>query len=647
MTGQLFRVNAPELAARYLASFPEGSNPIFRTRTEHDCSCCRNFIKHIGNVVSINDGKVDTVWACEGLPEPYATVASALDAAVRDAPILGLFATKEGGYGSPSTREFNAQTGETRTWNHLYCKIPAAKRDSRAGSTIGKASNDVGVLRRGLTELKAEAIAQVLELIEAPQNPLYRGAEYKRSVQLFSELLGAFPRNGTEREQEIFIWSQLQNPSALFKNSVIGLLVENLSSGMDTETAVEKFEKMVAPENYKRSTAIISPGMIAKAVDQLRDLGLESAVERRFARATDVSVTNVLWVDNSVKPAMKGGLEGLLLSGTKPPEREAREGTAIGIADFMREIVPQATGLAVQLKNEHLAQFMSLTAPQHDDAGKLFRWNNGFAWAYDGDVTDSIKERVKRAGGNVAAALRFSLAWSNYDDLDIHVVQPDRRHIYFRDKAGRLDVDMNAGSGTTRAPVENVSYPDIEPGRYRIAVHNFQRRETSNVGFQLEVEHRGAVTQFRHDAALPDQRMLDCLTVDVAFDRCEIIVQAPGLVRGDIATEKWGLSTGQLVPVNMLLASPNHWDGQQIGNKHWFFILKDCINPDQARGFFNEYLRADLEPHRKVFEQLGAKTKCPPSREQLSGVGFSSTRQDKVTVVATGARMNRAFEIHF
>lgn len=29
-----------ELWATYIASFPEGSNPIFKTNTEHECTCC-------------------------------------------------------------------------------------------------------------------------------------------------------------------------------------------------------------------------------------------------------------------------------------------------------------------------------------------------------------------------------------------------------------------------------------------------------------------------------------------------------------------------------------------------------------------------------------------------------------------------------
>ena len=40
----------------YLDSFPAGTNEIYRVRREHDCSCCRQFVKQVGNVVAIKNG---------------------------------------------------------------------------------------------------------------------------------------------------------------------------------------------------------------------------------------------------------------------------------------------------------------------------------------------------------------------------------------------------------------------------------------------------------------------------------------------------------------------------------------------------------------------------------------------------------------
>ncbi len=48
--------------------------------------------------------------------------------------------------------------------------------------------------------------------------------------------------------------------------------------------------------------------------------------------------------------------------------------------------------------------------------------------------------------------------------------------------------------------------------------------------------------------------------------------------------------------------------------------------------------------HRKVFEVLGGKTKCPPTDDQISGVGFTSARGDSVIAIVNG---RRAYNIGF
>ena len=36
------KVEKDDVWATYLGAFPEGSNPIYKTRTEHDCTCCKH-----------------------------------------------------------------------------------------------------------------------------------------------------------------------------------------------------------------------------------------------------------------------------------------------------------------------------------------------------------------------------------------------------------------------------------------------------------------------------------------------------------------------------------------------------------------------------------------------------------------------------
>jgi uncharacterized protein YfaP (DUF2135 family) len=128
-------------------------------------------------------------------------------------------------------------------------------------------------------------------------------------------------------------------------------------------------------------------------------------------------------------------------------------------------------------------------------------------------MADSIKERVKSAGGNVTGDLRCSLSLFNYDDLDLHMKEPNGNEIYYGSKfsnatGGNLDVDMNAGSGKSRNAVENICYPHRKKmieGTYKLIVNNYCKRETSDVGFDVEVEFDGNIHSFHYPHAVKSQ----------------------------------------------------------------------------------------------------------------------------------------------
>ena len=633
-------ISGDDLYTAYLAAFPEGTNPVYKTKTEHECSCCKNFIRNLGNVVAVEDGVIQTVWqSSDALPYPYDVVATNLNDLVFNRKIVSLFRSSERKYGT----EQNVQLlpdGTTHKWNHFYGEVQPKHFTKEVGSVVGAYNTSVAVFERGLKELTKVAVNEVLDLIES--NSLYRGTEFKGLVQSFNTALNTYAILN-EQSRNSFVWLNAVGALAGFRNTVIGTLVQDLSEGKPLEQAVASYEAKVAPTNYKRPTALITPSMVASAMKTIKELGLEEALPRRFAKISDITVNNVLWADGSTKGKMKAGIEDLLMEATSEQKFKTAAMKSVSMEEFVKSVLPKATGLELYVENTLQSNFMSLTAPVHADSGKLFKWDNDFAWSYDGNITDSIKEKVKKAGGNVTTAkLRISLAWFNKDDLDIHVWEPNNNHIYFGNKEYKLDVDMNI-SQPVRDPVENVSFTSTKDGLYRVVVHQFNRRETSDNGFTLEVESDGKLHHYSYKKAVSGE--VTSLLITVKSGVVTEIKTGEGIIGGSFSQDKWGVKTEKFIKVNTVMLSPNYWDNNKVGNKHWFFVLDKCKTTDFARGIYNEFLNPDLDKHRKVFEVLGEKTKCSPTEDQLSGIGLSSTKQNTVTIKVTTGNQQQVYEV--
>ena len=631
----------------YLSSFPEGTNPIYRERTEHDCSCCKSFIRNIGKVVSIVDGKLTSVWDIE-VGGHFQVVADALSKKIKARRISNIYLNGEVNVGTDKNHEDMGEEG-IKTWEHFHYKLPnkfVNKTD--IGTVKGHALANKEVLQRSLNEISSDSIDIVLDLIS--QNSLYRGDEHKAIVLKLKEIAKVYSKV-CDSHKQMFLWEKSVElkESGRIKNTVIGTLLADISEGTDLEVAVKKYESKVAPENYKRPTALITQGMIKKAQKTIDELGLEDSLARRYAVTEDITINNVLFADRAAKKSM--GVLDVLEGSVKDSAPNLDKVQEVTVDKFVEDILPNVDSMEVMVDNNQVNNFVSLIAPIHSTAKPLFKWANPFSWTYNGEVTDSIKERVRAKGGNVSGELRFSLSWFNFDDLDIHIVQPNGQKIYHGRKrgytSGILDVDMNAGSGASRNAVENVTWQrksSMAEGTYHVIVNNYEKRESSDVGFEVEMEFMGKTTLFVCPKAVPNKNSITVLTFNYTHKNgVEIVSSIP---TGSTSKDVWGVSTNKWLKVDMLMHSPNHWDGEQTGNKHWFFMLDKCINPDKGRGFYNEFLSNDLKDHRKVFEVLGSKLKAEESDTQLSGVGFSSTQRNEVLCRVKGS-FNRTLKIKF
>src|SRR5258706_15143899 len=156
----LFRtdVGKDQLWETYLSSFPTGTNPTYRERSEHDCSCCRQFIKAVGNVVAIIDGKVVSIWDIE-IDEPaYQLVADSMAQLVKAHKVTDVFLHPEKTAGTD--RNFEDDNGKVITWNNSNENKHWGRNKVKNYYVIKKEipsllgiSRDVhDVLLRGLTE---------------------------------------------------------------------------------------------------------------------------------------------------------------------------------------------------------------------------------------------------------------------------------------------------------------------------------------------------------------------------------------------------------------------------------------------------------------------------------------------------------------
>ena len=630
----------------YLNSFPEGSNPIYKEKTEHDCNCCKSFIRSGGNLVSIVDNKLVSIWDIN-IGGHYQVVADALSKLVKSFPVTDMFLHTEPQLGTDFNHQ-EAEDGKIIKWEHFYYKLPKVLVNKDPGKSLGEVRTSKEIFKRGLDEITLDSLETTLELIA--QNSLYRGEENTQLLKAFLKYKREYLKLSIEAQHN-YCWATSKAIGGLsrLRNTSIGTLLIDLSEGKDLDIAVAAFESKVAPTNYKRPSALVTESMLENAQKKVIELGIEDSLQRRYAITEDITINNILFADRSIKKTMNVFDELVNTIPEKVGNLDKIE--EVSIDNFITNILPKANSIELMVSNSHTNNLMSLIAPTILDAKPIFKWENNFSWSYYGEVTDSIKERVKAAGGNVVGELRCSLSWFNYDDLDLHIIEPNRNEIYHANKrsitSGHLDVDMNAFENRSRTPVENIIWSDknkMREGIYSIQIKQFNQRENVNFGFELEIEHNNQIHKFTYDKKMVQSQIIEAVKFE--YSKTKGITFISSLPKTTSSKEIWNINTEKFHKVIMVMNSPNHWDGYTTGNKHIFFILNQCRNVESTRGFYNEFLRNDLNEHRKVFEILGSKMKVPYSDNQLSGLGFSTTVRNSVLCKVSGS-FNRIIKINF
>ena len=657
-------VDKDEMWNTYLDSFPTGTNEIFRKRREYDCSCCRQFVKQIGSAVVIKNNKLETIWDLGIHDDKFEPVAKAMSDFVRRHCVTDVYVSKFKKVGTEYNYE-QYENGTMKKWEHFQIILDDKFVDKTArsiGDIKGGFRDTKNVFKRSLDEISMDALETVLELINS--NTLYKGEEWKTILMEFKRYKKEYEKLSSDDVRDLYTWENSVKAGIAIgriRNHSIGTLLVNVSNEMDLDTAVKKYEQIVAPTNYKRPKAIFTKKMLEDAKKTISELGYMDSLNRRFATLDDITVNNILFSNKDAAKRISDSSDifGELEKQAVVNPRKFSRVEEITANDFIKNVLPSAKEVEVLVENKHSNNFVSLIAPCNKDSKSMFKWNNGLSWAYSGNITDSdMKQNVKAAGGNVDGVLRFSIQWNEDGrdncDLDAHCIEPNRNEIYFSNcrkpslssMTGQLDVDIIHPNG--KVAVENITWSDkskMKPGVYKFFVNQYSG--SARNGFRAEIEFNGEIYSFDYSNSMRTGQ--DVYVADVILDtNGEFTIKEKISGNSKVSSRTvWGISTNEFTPVSVVCYSPNYFDEQDgIGHRHLFFMLNGCKNDEEPNGYYNEFLKSELEKHKRVFEALGSKCHVEDSEDQLSGIGFSMTKRAELVVKVKGAT-ERILKIKF
>ena len=681
-TGKLFRskVTGQEVWDKYLGSFED--DPIFRDpeSSSHNCNLCKNFIRRYGNIIAIDENyKIMTIWDVNP-DDVYKPSAKAISKLLKSKPVLDVFfetfdelnslpyescnktqplyklgmSHNVKRYTKEEAEKFGVvKPNEIRTFHHMYLSIPTEfvnKSGSSVESLQGTYRAAKDVFTRGMEEISFDTLTLVKDLII--QKSLLDGQTHLFKVEKMIELKKEFDLISPENRNNWCWLNSYNNQFAKFRNELIGTLCSDLSQGMDLNTACQTWNKRVDPANYMKASAPITKRQIEEAQKFVEENGYVESFNRRFATIEDIKASEILHM-NSGKGELKevSIFDSIKSTSTRHKKAEFDKVEEVSIDTFMKDILPTCTSVEAYLENRLEGNMVSLTTSKVKESKPIFKWTNNYSWTFNGNLAGKsmIKENVKSAGGKIDGLLRCSLQWNDEDtkgivDFDLHCQESDGSHINYSDKRsnvtnGWLDVDMIRPS---KIGIENITWQKKLPDmKYKFFVKNFCG--SSNTGFKVEIEFDGNVFNYHYQNPVAGKQNIEVATVTVKKGVISIVHHLP---ESSNSREIYGLPTNEFHKINLICLSPNHWDENNVGNKHYFFMLNECKCPTSIRSFHAENLIPELAQHRKVLEVLGNSTMISPADKQLSGLGFNATVHDELIVRLQGS-FKRVIKIKF
>lgn len=705
-SGKLFRsvLTGQQIWDLYLNGFPDEQDPVFRDpeSSTHNCNHCKNFIRRYGNIVTIaEDNTIVTMFDLQDVEEEYRDTAKLIADTIKEAGVSEVFFEtfaelnslpyescsktskifQLGVANNPKryTKEEAAKFGvvkpdEVRMFNHMHLFL-----DKQFVDTTGKSVESImaeyreakNVFQRAMETIPLDTLYLVRDLIT--QGSLLNGEAHLFKLGQIIPLKMEYDALSIDKRDNWCWKASYGLPIAKFRNELIGVLCVELAEGKELNEACKAWNIRVDPANYMKATAPITKKQIEEAKKFVQENGYEESFDRRFATLDDIKASEILHLnagDGKIKSVSL--FDSVKSTSTRHKRSEFDKVEEISIDKFMKDILPTCTSVEAFLTNQMEGNMVSLTTTNQEESKPIFKWANNYSWTFNGNLAgkSQLSEMVEAKGGRTDGVFRFTHSWNelepNQSLMDLHVFMPNctlpkqgsggphvvGRRVGWNNRADRQsggvqDVDYTPTAPPGYIPVENITFPSVAKmpeGKYVCMIHNWSFRHTAGRG-KAEIAFNGEVYQYIYPKT-KNHEWITIAEVTLLNGKFTIEHKLQPVDGHGVSKEIYGLETNNFHKVNLVCLSPNHWNGESIGNKHYLFMLEGCKCPNPIRGFHIENLIPELAQHRKVLEVLGNTTMINPSDKQLSGLGFNATVKDELIVRLQGTH-KRVLKIKF
>lgn len=357
----------------YLENIPE------EYRDHYVCNTCRRFLESYGSLCVIAlDGSIKSVlWDEESAPEFFKPAVKEMRKFVESGIVVDIpvFDNNTKYMGTPITGE----------WNHFAVEVPACLYNTTYKQTNEVYSSyiqDYVTIRRVYDKYTKSNIETALSLIE--NSALSGGDIAKNSIKALLDLYNLL--DGTKNEKIITntIWiyvSTREGNLSHINGSVAGSLLEDIEQGLPFNEIKRRYEDKVDPMHYQRRQRDAKEQEVKKAEEIFAKLGLESALERRFARLDEITSVWKPKEDKATKePVTNSGVFSSVLNSIKDnkEDKKSMDGMYINKGTvrwkpFERDILPKAK--RIQLRVNRRDNFVGILTAKNEDAKPILRWD--------------------------------------------------------------------------------------------------------------------------------------------------------------------------------------------------------------------------------------------------------------------------------